>query len=55
MTSKNIMLQFFENRKHFFKFVTVGSKLANICGAPHLLQMVTFMDISAISKPILIK
>ena len=26
------------------------SKLWNNCGAPHLLQMVTFMDISAVFK-----
>ena len=30
-------------------------ELSNICGAQHLLQMLTFINISAVSEPILIK
>ena len=32
-----------------------GSKILNNCGAPQILEMVIFMDISAVSEPILIK
>ena len=37
------------------KKIETFSKFSDKCGAPHLLQMVTFMDISAVSEPILIK
>ena len=37
------------------RILIAGSKLMNNCGAQQLLQMVMFIDISAISEPILIK
>ena len=55
MTSKTSFCNFLKRGSIFLTLLTVGSNWANICGAPQLLQMVTFMDISAVSKPILIK
>ena len=54
-TKANIGIGWNKTYKALSRFFNGWFKLSNICGVPQILEIVIFMDISAVSEPILIK
>ena len=51
----NIGIGWNKTYKELSRFFNGWFNLSNICGAPQILEIVVFMDMSAVSEPILIK